>query len=105
MLKQILASELPDSEVIVVSNREPYIHELRNDGVKLQIPASGLVSALEPITRTCAGTWIAHGSGSADRIPSIERPYPGAAGQTALYASPRLADGGGIQGLLLRVRE
>ena len=68
MLKQILASELPDSEVIVVSNREPYIHELRNDGVKLQIPASGLVSALEPITRTCGGTWIAHGSGSADRI-------------------------------------
>jgi trehalose-6-phosphate synthase len=34
----------------------------------LQVPASGLVSALEPVTRTCAGTWIAHGSGSADRL-------------------------------------
>jgi trehalose-6-phosphate synthase len=67
MLKQILSSELPDSEVIVVSNREPYIHELRNGAVELHIPASGLVSALEPITRTCGGTWIAHGSGSADR--------------------------------------
>jgi trehalose 6-phosphate synthase len=30
-------------------------------------PASGLVTALEPILRVCSGTWIAHGSGSADR--------------------------------------
>ncbi len=67
MLKRVLDSELPDSEVIVVSNREPYIHELVDGKVKLRIPASGLVSALEPITRTCAGTWIAHGGGSADR--------------------------------------
>ena len=61
-----MQTELPDGEVIVVSNREPYIHESRTDGIKLQVPASGLVSALEPITRTCAGTWIAHGGGSAD---------------------------------------
>ena len=31
------------------------------------MPASGLVSALEPILRACDGTWIAHGSGDADR--------------------------------------
>jgi trehalose-6-phosphate synthase len=68
MLRQILASELPDTELIVVSNREPYIHELVNGRIELQVPASGLVSALEPVTRTCAGTWIAHGSGSADRL-------------------------------------
>jgi trehalose 6-phosphate synthase len=30
-------------------------------------PASGLVTALEPIVRTCSGVWIAHGGGSADR--------------------------------------
>src|SRR6266567_2308094 len=30
-------------------------------------PASGVVSALEPIMRACSGTWIAHGSGTADR--------------------------------------
>nr|WP_237684403.1 trehalose-6-phosphate synthase [Pseudaminobacter soli] len=67
MLKQILAAELPDTELIVVSNREPYVHEHGPGGVELKVPASGLVSALEPITRTCAGTWIAHGGGSADR--------------------------------------
>jgi trehalose 6-phosphate synthase len=35
--------------------------------VRLQRPASGLVTALEPVMRACSGTWIAHGSGSADR--------------------------------------
>ena len=29
-------------------------------------PASGLVTALEPVMRACSGVWIAHGSGSAD---------------------------------------
>jgi trehalose 6-phosphate synthase len=67
-LRKILADELPDAQVIVVSNREPYIHnETRDGGVELVVPASGLVSALEPITRACAGTWIAYGGGSADR--------------------------------------
>ena len=68
MLRQILGSELPGAELIVVSNREPYVHELVDGKVELQVPASGLVSALEPVTRACAGTWIAHGSGSADRM-------------------------------------
>jgi len=66
-LSRLLKQELPDSEVIVVSNREPYIHNLVDGKVTLQRPASGVVTALEPITRACKGTWIAHGSGSADR--------------------------------------
>jgi trehalose 6-phosphate synthase len=67
-LRKILAKELPDAQVIVVSNREPYIHNIKNNGVELVVPASGLVSALEPITRACGGTWIAYGGGSADRL-------------------------------------
>ncbi|MDD3182327.1 MAG: trehalose-6-phosphate synthase [Alphaproteobacteria bacterium] len=66
-LHRLLKQELPDSEVIVVSNREPYIHNLVDGKAVLQRPASGVVTALEPITRACKGTWIAHGSGSADR--------------------------------------
>jgi trehalose-6-phosphate synthase len=66
-LRRLLEEELPGADVIVVSNREPYIHNRTGDGdIALQMPASGLVSALEPITRACGGTWIAHGSGSAD---------------------------------------
>jgi trehalose 6-phosphate synthase len=66
-LRAVLHNELRGQEVVVVSNREPYIHIRTGDGIEVRRPASGLVTALEPIMRTCSGTWIAHGSGSADR--------------------------------------
>ena len=66
-LHLMLESQLPDAEIIVVSNREPYIHNHVQDGIALQTPASGLVAAIEPVMRACGGVWIAHGSGSADR--------------------------------------
>ena len=66
-LRELLHGELRGQEVIVVSNREPYIHVHEGDGIAVQRPASGLVTAIEPIMRACSGTWIAHGSGSADR--------------------------------------
>ena len=66
-LRQILHRELRGQEVIVVSNREPYIHMRRGPAIEVWRPASGLVTALEPIMRACSGTWIAHGSGTADR--------------------------------------
>jgi trehalose 6-phosphate synthase len=66
-LRAILHGELRGEDVIVVSNREPYIHQHRDGRIEVQRPASGLVTALEPIMRACSGTWIAHGSGSADR--------------------------------------
>jgi len=66
-LRQILRRELRGQEVIVVSNREPYIHMRRGPTIELWRPASGLVTALEPIMRACSGIWIAHGSGTADR--------------------------------------
>ncbi len=67
MLRNILTHKLPGAEVIVVSNREPYIHNREDNQIILQTPASGLVAAIEPIMRACGGTWIAHGSGTADR--------------------------------------
>ncbi len=66
-LRGILRNDLKGEEVLIVSNREPYIHMRRNEGIEVQRPASGLVTALEPVMRACSGTWIAHGSGSADR--------------------------------------
>ncbi len=53
--------------LFVVSNREPYIHVHRGKGIETSVPASGVVTALEPVLRACDGTWIAHGSGDADR--------------------------------------
>ncbi len=66
-LHRLLVEELPGTQVLIVSNREPYIHNHGENGeVRVQIPASGLVAALEPVMRACGGTWIAHGSGTAD---------------------------------------
>ena len=67
VLRELLHGELRGQEVIVVSNREPYIHVRQGNTIVVQRPASGVVTALEPIMRACSGTWIAHGSGSADR--------------------------------------
>lgn len=66
-LKELLQRELAGDEILILSNRQPYIHNRKFDGIEIQVPASGLVTALEPIMRACSGTWIAHGSGSADR--------------------------------------
>lgn len=66
-LRRILREDLKGDEVLIVSNREPYIHVRKGDEIEIQRPASGLVTALEPIMRACSGTWIAHGAGSADR--------------------------------------
>ena len=67
-LRSLLQTQLRGDQIIVVSNREPYLHERLNDGrVIVRRPASGLVTAVEPVMRACSGTWIAHGSGSADR--------------------------------------
>lgn len=58
---------LRDGQLLVVSNREPYVHELRDGKPRLIVPAGGLVTALDPVLQACGGVWVAHGSGDADR--------------------------------------
>ncbi len=60
-------SKLDSNRLFVVSNREPYMHTKDGKSLRVLVPASGLVTALAPILRACDGTWIAHGSGDADR--------------------------------------
>lgn len=64
-LQQLVLSA-QGAQVVVVSCREPYSHERTADGIQVSRPASGMVTALEPVVRACGGTWIAHASGSAD---------------------------------------
>ena len=66
-LKTILHEQLAGDQVLIVSNRQPYVHNRRGQKIEVQVPASGLVSALEPVMRACSGVWIAHGNGTADR--------------------------------------
>ncbi len=54
-------------KIILVSNREPYIHEYaNNDKIKVKKAFGGLVTALDPLMQENGGTWIGWGSGSAD---------------------------------------
>ena len=66
-------SRLGDSRLFAVSNREPYSHTRKGKSLEVVVPPSGLVTALEPVLRACDGTWVAHGSGDADREAVDER--------------------------------
>ena len=67
-LRQTLDRHFHGEKVVILANREPYMHERNPDGsIRIVHPASGLVTALEPVMRACSGVWVAHGSASADR--------------------------------------
>jgi len=67
-LKDLVRARLGEHSIFVVSNREPYIHVMdeKTDEPRCVWPASGVVTAIDPILRACGGIWVAHGSGSAD---------------------------------------
>ena len=67
-LKEFIKSYLKDRKIFVVSNREPYIHKKIKNEIQYTVPASGMVTALEPIMEACGGLWMAHGSGDADKL-------------------------------------
>ena len=89
-LKKILHEDLAGDEVLIVSNREPYIHVQKENRIEVQVPASGLVTALEPIMRACSGTWIAHGSGSADREVVDKKDHVGVPPENPSYQIRRV---------------
>ncbi len=68
-LRVSVRGKLQKKPLFVVSNREPYMHVYneKDKTVNVIVPASGLVTALEPVLHACQGTWIANGSGNADR--------------------------------------
>ncbi len=68
MLHELAAAKLGNRKLIVVANREPYIHRFREEGsIECIRPASGMATALHPMMAAAGGTWVAHGSGNADR--------------------------------------
>jgi len=66
-LKQFVQMQLNGRLLVVVSNREPVSHVWRGGQIQPQAPASGLVTAMDPVMRACGGVWVAHASGDADR--------------------------------------
>jgi trehalose 6-phosphate synthase len=66
-LKVEMENLLHGKKLIVVSNREPYMHIHEGKDIKCIVPASGLITAMEPILKASSGLWIASGSGDADK--------------------------------------
>ncbi len=66
-LKIEIEKLIRDKRLIVVSNREPYMHIHDGREVRCIVPASGMITAMEPILKACSGLWIAAGTGDADR--------------------------------------
>ncbi len=67
-LKEFIKDILKGRQIFMVSNREPYIHTKNGGKITYYFPASGMATAIEPVMQACGGTWIAHGSGDADKL-------------------------------------
>lgn len=66
-LQEFIKDTAKGRQIFMVSNREPYSHVKINNKVVIIPPASGMVTAIEPVMEACGGTWIAFGSGDADK--------------------------------------
>src|SRR5213594_4560315 len=66
-LKQFVQMQLNGRLLVVVSNREPVSHVWRGGQIVPQAPASGLVTAMDPVMRACGGVWVADARGDGDR--------------------------------------
>lgn len=74
-LRNLIRTRLRNHRIVVVSNREPYMHIAQDGGIQCIRPASGVTVALDPVMRASRGVWVAHGSGSADRQVSRGNGY------------------------------
>ena len=72
-LRRLVKREIGDYRIVVVSNRQPYVHELVEGELRVSTPAGGVTTAIDPLMQECAGTWIAHGSGAGDYLAVDDR--------------------------------
>jgi len=66
-LQEKVKEVLGDRLLVIVSNREPYVHTIREGKIECSRPTGGAVTALDPVMRACGGIWVAYGSGNADK--------------------------------------
>ena len=66
-IRQWTEKHLAERKLILVSNREPYVHRWFHEEIRCERPAGGLTAALDPVMQAAQGLWVAWGSGDADR--------------------------------------
>ena len=107
-LHELIEAKITDYPMIVVANREPFIHYYEGGGetIACQRPASGMASALDPVMRASGGVWVGHGSGDADRAMVDEFDRVRVPPEDPSYTLRQgVADQGGGGGLLPRALE
>ena len=72
-LRRLVQREIGDYRLVVVSNRQPYVHELVEGRLTYAVPAGGVTTAIDPLMQECGGTWVAHGGGGGDRLAVDDR--------------------------------
>ena len=105
-LHELIATKMTDYQMIVVANREPYVHRFAGDAIECLRPASGMAAALDPIMRAAGGVWVGHGSGDADRATVDDSDHVrGAARGRFLHVATRVVDEGRRGRILPRARQ
>ncbi len=66
-LQGLLKDKLKDYLLVIASNRQPYWFNFKKGKIIGQRGAGGVVTALDPIMRSCGGIWVAAGLGDADK--------------------------------------
>lgn len=66
-LKEFIKAQLKDRPIYALSNGEPYVNTRVKNVIEWKTPVGGVITAIEPVMAACGGTWIAQGSGSADK--------------------------------------
>jgi trehalose-6-phosphate synthase len=89
-LKEVVQEKIGRHKFITVSNREPFIHVFGEDGIRCIRPASGMTVALNPVMAAAGGTWVAAGSGDADRDVVDERDRIGVPPEAPRYVLRRV---------------
>ena len=86
-LQRLVSRELSDYRLIVVSNRQPYVFRIDDDGVaRGEMPPGGLTAAIDPLMRACGGTWIAQGGSAGDRAAMDEQGRIAVPGDNPAYS-------------------
>ncbi len=65
-LRRLVQREIGTYRLVVVSNRQPYVHELVDGDLRCASPAGGLITAIDPLMQESGGTWIANSGGPGD---------------------------------------
>jgi alpha,alpha-trehalose-phosphate synthase [UDP-forming] len=66
-LGNLVRERLGERRLIIVSNREPYVHARDAGAIAWSRPVGGLTEALDPVMQASGGCWVALGTGDADR--------------------------------------